>query len=224
MRTNKERRTPWVSALVGLIAGFGVGILFRPNYQPVYAYEEFVPALPKSERFYVIEGGGDKFNPATDVRCNAPVRASTELTKRAYRYSALPASPMVLPADRLAAEQVLQSACGPQLRIVDSGTWNSRLSSKNGLVQTNEPGDDARKYLVQLSQNTHIAPSASYFSLKSASNAVLILNTDATVFSVGDQISTVYSTPGGPKLANAKGGTYYVGGLGNKSLIVSVEF
>ena len=220
----KSKLSPLLSAFFGLVAGIGVGLLVRPSMETSSPRAELVPIFPKAERFYVVEGAGDKFNPATDPLCRPPATVPAELSQAMMRFSALPASELLLPEDRGDAEKILQSVCDSRIKILDSGTWNSTGSFKNGIRPTNEPSDDARKYLVQLSQHLHEAPSSRYFLVKSFNDAILIADTNFSIFSSGDQIYRVHATPGGSKMLTSKSGTFYVGGLGNKSLIVSVEF
>ncbi|MDI9634670.1 hypothetical protein QPK87_37315 [Kamptonema cortianum] len=226
MRGHPERkkRSHWVSAFFGLIAGIGVGLLILPRGKDAYAGGELAPIVPKAERFYVIEGAGDKFNPATDPLCRPPATASSEFSRAGLRHSALPGSGIRLPADREEAEKMLQGICGSRIKIVDHGEWSSFTSIKNGLHPKHEPGSDARKYLVQLGNHTHVAPSSKYYLIGPTYDKVLINDIGFSLSSTGDQIKQVYARAGGSKIIGAQCGTFYVAGMGKRSVLVTVEF
>ena len=215
----KSKLSPLLSAFFGLVAGIGVGLLVRPSMETSSPRAELVPIFPKAERFYVVEGAGDKFNPATDPLCRPPATVPAELSQAMMRFSALPASELLLPEDRGDAEKILQSACGSRIRIIDSGTWNSAESFKNGLRPTNEPGDDARKYLVQLSNRIHVAPTSKYYMIGPTNEQVLINDIGFSLYSNGDEIKQAYARAGGSKVIEHTGGTFYVVGMGNKSVL-----
>ncbi|MDI9634668.1 hypothetical protein QPK87_37310 [Kamptonema cortianum] len=222
-RVHHYRPSTLIAGLGGLLLGLMAVVLLR-TFDRVPARNDgaWVRANPKSIRYYVIEGRGNKFSLADDVRCvpSKEIQPDEATRKLGYQLGLRAESPAILPSSRTEAQSFLQKHCGSDLKVVDSGI----LQMQTG-VKLN-PGDTKKRNVLATMidlEGAFVAANASIYKLRQYSNVIAVNPMSAVVSTRNGEIDEILAISPGSVLLSSGGGTYYHGGYNGRTILLTLE-